>query len=140
MAEDARTAVEVTRQYVELGAKVMSDAHEAYRDLGAYWEHGVVDHGVEYRADDGTTTNLIESFFSRVKRSQMGTHHRMSGMYLDWYIAELAWREDMRRRNNGWQTRDLLKRVMGHPVSRWLKGYWQGSHPQQEFLWKLPEV
>ncbi len=136
MSETAKEAVAVARRYVEFGAVVLTDAHEAYRDLGAYWDHRAVDHGAEYRADDGTTTNLIESFFARVKRSQMGTHHRMAGKYLDWYVAELAWREDMRRRDNGWLTRDLLKRVLRHPVSRWLKGYWQGNHPDREFLWE----
>lgn len=136
LSESSAAAVALARKHVADGALVLTDAHEAYGLMGAYWEHRTVNHDVAYCGDDGTYTNHIESFFARVKRAQMGTHHRFAGKYLDWYIAELAWREDMRRRDNGWLTRNLLQRVLLHPVSRWLKGYWQGNHPTREFLWR----
>jgi hypothetical protein len=100
-----------------------------------YCKRRSVDHGEGNRDEDGTHTNNAESFFARVKRSEKGTHHKMAGKYLGWYAAELAWKEDMRRKDNGWLFQDLLKRALHHPVSRWLKGYWQGNHPEQEFLW-----
>jgi hypothetical protein len=28
----------------------------------------------------------------------------------------------------------MLGRALAHPVSRWMKGYWQGNHPPGEFL------
>ena len=60
----------------------------------------------------------------------------MAGRYLDWYVADLAWREDFRRRDNAWLVEDLLRRALAHPVSRWMEGYWQGNHPPREFLWR----
>jgi len=137
MTESAEAAISLARQHIARGSKVITDAHEAYGNLGAYWEHSTVDHEHQYRADDeeGTNTNQIESFFSRIKRAEKGTHHHMAGKYLDWYAAELAWREDMRRQPNIWLVKDVLLRVMAHPVSRWLKGYWQKNHPDHEFLW-----
>ena len=92
-----------------------------------------MNHDVEYSAGPGSDTNQAESFFSRVKRAEKGTHHKIAGKYLDWYAAELAWREDFRRMDNGWLTKDMLRRALLHPVSRWLKGYWQGNHPDKEF-------
>ncbi|MEH2469243.1 hypothetical protein V1281_001504 [Nitrobacteraceae bacterium AZCC 2161] len=47
-----------------------------------------------YQQGFGVSTNIIESFFSRVRRSYRGIHHRFSLKYMDWYAAELAWRED----------------------------------------------
>ncbi|WP_230533934.1 transposase [Microvirga roseola] len=43
---------------------------------------------------------IIESFFARVRRAYRGVHHRFSVKYLDWYIAELSWREDHSRLGN----------------------------------------
>jgi hypothetical protein len=51
--------------------------------------------------DDGINTNFVGSFFSRIQRAYVGIHHRFSTKYLDWYVADLAWREDMRRMSNG---------------------------------------
>ena len=59
----------------------------------------------------------------------MGIHHRMSGTYLDWYVADLAWREDMRRHPLDWLFKVVLSKALAHPVSRNLKGYWQGNKP-----------
>jgi hypothetical protein len=36
-----------------------------------------------YSSDDGTNTNFIESFFSRIQRGYVGVHHRFSTRYLD---------------------------------------------------------
>ena len=33
-----------------------------------------VNHQCEYRADDGTTNNQVESYFSRLELAELGTH------------------------------------------------------------------
>ena len=134
--ESKEVAIGLARQHVARGARILTDAHAAYGDLGAIWRHTQVDHDKHYQDEDGNNTNLAEGFHLRIKRAEKGTHHRMAGKYLDWYVAELAWREDFRRKDNGWLMRDLLRRALAHPVSRWMKGYWQGNHPPGEFLWR----
>ena len=64
---------------------------------------------------------------TRVRRTEIGTHHHVSGQYLSTYANEMAWREDNRRKPNG--TLDLLaaSAALAHPVSRQSKGYWQRS-------------
>jgi len=42
-----------------------------------------------------------ESFFSRLRRAEIGTHYRVSGRYLHCYAGEMAWRENNRRVSNG---------------------------------------
>jgi hypothetical protein len=49
--------------------------------------------------------------------------------YLDWYAADLAWREDHRRKDNQAMLDAVLRKALGHPTSRWPCGYWQGNHP-----------
>jgi hypothetical protein len=94
-----------------------------------------VNHQVAYQHGKGVSTNQIESFFARVRRAYRGIHHRFSVKYLDWYIAELSWREDQRRVGNGGQTLEMLGRALAHPTSRNLCGYWQGNRPQ-DLVWE----
>ena len=37
--------------------------------------------------------NQAESFFSRLRRAEIGIHHHISGRYLAGYANEMAWRE-----------------------------------------------
>ncbi len=70
---------------------------------------------------------MAESFFSRLRRAEIGAHHHISGRYLAAYASEMAWREDNRRISNGEQFLQVMAASLTHPVSRLLKGYWQRS-------------
>ena len=70
-------------------------------------------------------TNQAESFFSRLRRAEIGTHHHIAGPYLSAYANEMAWRENNRRVSNGEQYLAMVGAAMAHPVSRQWKGYWQ---------------
>jgi hypothetical protein len=50
-------------------------------------------------------------------RAEMGTHHRISGRYLNRYASEIAWREDRRRVPNGTRTIAGFLRLMTKRVS-----------------------
>lgn len=68
---------------------------------------------------------MAESFFSRLRRMEVGTHHHIAGPYLHAYAGEAAWREDNRRIDNGCQAMMVVEATMDAPVSRMWKGYWQ---------------
>jgi hypothetical protein len=70
-------------------------------------------------------TNWAESFFSRLRRAEIGTHHHFAGKYLAAYANEMSWREDNRRVSNGEQYLMATGAALSHPVSRQWKGYWQ---------------
>ncbi|WP_287698121.1 transposase, partial [Accumulibacter sp.] len=67
-----------------------------------------VNHSQEFRADDGTTNNLAESYVSRFRRFHIGQIHKVAPKYLDNYANEMAYREDTRRWSNGDIFRDIV--------------------------------
>ena len=79
----------------------------------------------ECYSDGDACTNQAESFFSRLRRAEIGVHHHISGRYLGAYASEMAWREDNRRVSNGEQYLMAANAALVHPVSRQWKGYWQ---------------
>lgn len=93
-----------------------------------------VNHSVEYRADDGTTNNQAESFFSRFRRMQIGQYHKFCVMHLAAYASEATYREDTRRWSNGNIFMDMVSKCARALTSREWCGYWQGNHRQEELL------
>jgi hypothetical protein len=75
----------------------------------------------------GACTNGAESFFSRMRRAEAGRHHHISGVYLGRYAQESAWREDMRRVDNGAQVKGVAFLAMKAKPSVDFCGYWQRS-------------
>ena len=83
-----------------------------------------INHSEAFSAD-GACTNQAESYFARLRRSELGVHHHFSPDYLHQYACEMAWREDHRRKSNGEQYRCVAMLALSHPVSRNWSGYWQ---------------
>ena len=83
-----------------------------------------INHKVAF-SRDGACTNWAESYFSRLRRAEIGQHHHVSGRYLGAYAVEMAWREDRRRVANGALHEAATGAALGHPVSRVWAGYWQ---------------
>jgi hypothetical protein len=125
----------MVRDHVRNGSKIHADEHFSYDDLEGLQELKRVNHSKEYQAKDGVNTNHVESFFSRIQRAYVGIHHRFSVRYFDWYAAEIAWREDNRRVDNGLLTWGLIHIAMSRKTSRNLCGYWQGNHPP-DLVWQ----
>jgi len=120
--------VPVVRAKVEKSAELHADEAAHWNVLHAHYQVRRIHHGKAYSAD-GACTNQAESFFSRMRRSEIGVHHHFSGPYLQAYAEESAWREDNRRASNGRQFQMLVSRAAQLPVStRWAR-YWQRSKP-----------
>lgn len=117
-------AIPTIRERVTDGSTVHADEGSAWDHLHAVYETKRVNHSVTFK-DVDACTNQAESYFSRLRRAEFGTHHRISGAYLYQYADEMAWREDMRRVSNGDQYVMVVAAAMAHPVSRVWKGYWQ---------------
>ena len=75
--------------------------------------------------DEGVCTNQAESYFSRLRRAEIGQHHKISGAYLYAYAGEMAWREDHRLMDDGKLFALTATAAAASPVSRTWKGYWQ---------------
>ena len=83
-----------------------------------------INHTVEY-SNGIACTNQAESFFSRLRRMEVGTHHHIAGPYLAAYAGEASWREDNRRVDNGAQAMMVGNAAMASRQSRKWAGYWQ---------------
>ncbi len=117
-------SIETIHASVKTGTVVHADEAPSWDALHGYYDVHRVNHSIQF-FDDGVCTNQAESFFSRLRRAEIGTHHRIAGRYLAAYAREMAWREDYRRTDNGTQFRLVAAAAAGHPVSRQWKGYWQ---------------
>jgi transposase-like protein len=109
---------------VDAGAVIHADEAAHWDKLHAIFLTKRVNHEWAYSHDEACT-NQAESFFSRIRRSEIGIHHHLSGPYLAAYSREMAWREDHRRVSNGEQWLTVAGLALSHPVSRQWKGYWQ---------------
>ena len=109
---------------VAAGATVHADEASHWDALEAKFLTRRVNHSVEYSTPEACT-NMAESFFSRLRRAEVGIHHHIAGPYLNAYATEMAWREDNRRISNGEQFLLATSSALAHPVSHQWKGYWQ---------------
>ncbi|MCW5752662.1 MAG: IS1595 family transposase [Alphaproteobacteria bacterium] len=117
-------ALPTIAQRVKAGSTVYADEASCWDALHARFAAKRVNHSVAFK-DEDACTNQAESYFSRLRRAEIGTHHHISGKYLSAYAREMAWREDYRRRSNGGLYLMVAAASLAHPVSRQWKGYWQ---------------
>ncbi len=111
---------------IKPGSTVFADEANHWDVLSAKFLTKRINHSEAYSTHEACT-NQAESFFSRIRRAEIGVHHHIAGKYLNAYALEMAWREDRRRMSNGEQYLDAMGAALGHPVSRAWKGYWQRS-------------
>jgi transposase-like protein len=117
-------AVPFVRDAVGTLATICADEGAGWDALHAGWDTKRVNHSVAFM-DEGVCTNQAESYFSRLRRAEIGTHHHIAGPYLGSYAREMVWREDNRRVSNGDQAHRVVWSAMASRVSRTWKGYWQ---------------
>jgi transposase-like protein len=113
-------------EYVAPTATVYADEARGWDALHTRFLTKRINHEVCY-SDGEACTNMAESFFSRLRRAEIGVHHHFAGRYLASYANEMAWRENNRRVSNGAQYLGVTAAALNAPVSRQWKGYWQRS-------------
>jgi transposase-like protein len=118
---DAAAAI---RRRIAKGTTVHADESPAWNPLHAASAMRRINHQDGYSID-GACTNGAESYFSRLRRGEVGHHHHIAGQYLARYAQEAAWREDLRRVSNGEQTQGVVGLAMHRGPSIDFCGYWQ---------------
>ena len=100
-------------------AEVTADETEAYfTDEWAPYQgiadgntrHETVNHSLEEWARGEVSTNSVEGVWSLLKRSIIGSYHKVSVKHLDAYLDELEWR--FNNRDNPWLFRDTLLKLL----------------------------
>jgi len=109
---------------INRGTIVNADEASGWNDLSSKYEMKRINHQEAY-SDGEACTNQAESYFSRLRRAEMGHHHHVSGPYLLRYAQESAWREDARRVDNGAQVRRVTELALKRGPSVDFSGYYQ---------------
>ena len=115
--------VALANENVDRMATISADEASHWDLLHAGWNVDRVNHSEIY-SDHGKHTNMVESYFSRLRRMIEGQHHHVSPQYLYQYANHAAWLEDNRRTDNGTLAKIVVSNAMSAPVSRQWKGYW----------------
>lgn len=124
--------------YVEQQSTIITDEHTSYKGIKTLcningetlYNHKSVNHSEEYQNDEGINTNFAESYFSRLRRMVIGHHHRLSKKYLELYVNEITYRENLRNWTNSDILIDILKHCMNCPPNTNFNGYWQRKNSE----------
>ena len=109
---------------IKPGTIVNADEASGWNGLASKYEMKRINHKEAYSFDDACT-NMAESYFSRLRRGEMGHFHHISGPYLLRYAQEAAFREDARRVDNGAQIRRVTQLALNREPSVDFAGYYQ---------------
>ncbi|BCM19892.1 IS1595 family transposase [Mesorhizobium sp. J8] len=84
--------------WVKPGSRVATDEAGAFRELSELgYLHGTVNHRSGEYVNGAVHTNNIEAFWSHVKRSMRGTYVAVSEKWLQTYLWEFEFRQNLRK-------------------------------------------
>lgn len=125
------------RQHVASLSTIRTDEMPSYSNVKLMgYVHEVVNHSVEFSSDEGYNENQAESFFSRMRRACIGIYHRITPKYMLDYATEMAWREDVRRKDTRTQIKELFARISRAGFSKDWKNYCHGNRRRVELLFQ----
>lgn len=112
-----RTLYGFIRRNVEPTSTIYTDEFLSYRGLDRHFaRHETVHHAEEWVHGD-VHTNAVQNVWSLLKRSIMGTFHKVSTKHLDRYLDELEYR--FNNRGNPYLFRDVLIRLLDGAALRY---------------------
>jgi transposase-like protein len=95
-----------------------TDSHKGYLSVAPHVAgHEAVNHEAGEYARGNVSTNLVEGFFSQLKRSVDGTHHHVSKEHLDRYLSEFAFRHGTHYWTDSARMRELMTRTGGRRLT-----------------------
>lgn len=95
-----------------------TDEHSGYRAIAPQMAgHEAVNHSAGEYTRGNVSTNLVEGFFSQLKRSLDGTHHHVSTEHLGRYLAEFDFRYSTCHISDSQRMRSLMTRTGGRRLT-----------------------
>lgn len=113
------TLLKAISQHVDTAATTLhTDQLPSYKTIASQFAaHEVVNHAQDeyarWEGDRLITTNHVEGFFSQLRRSIDGTHHRVSHEHLGRYLAEFDYRYSTRKMTDTARMGKLMGQVGG---------------------------
>lgn len=111
----ARHIMPAIFKWVRPGSRIATDESLSYRDLieNGYL-HGTVNHSEGQYVSGQVHTNTIEAFWAHVKRSMAGTYVSVSKKWLQTYLWEFEFRQNLRKQPH--LMLDLLLQAFPRPA------------------------
>lgn len=95
-----------------------TDEHSGYRAIAKDMAgHEAVNHSAGEYVRGNVSTNLVEGFFSQLKRSIDGTHHHVSTEHLPRYLAEFDFRASTHYVTDSQRMRGLVTQTGGRRLT-----------------------
>ena len=116
---------------VERRSVLYTDQSGVYARVGPshVQRHQVVNHAQDEWVRGAVTTNMVEGFFSQLKRSLDGTHHHVSVEHLHRYVGEFDYRYSTRALSDAHRMQTLAQRAAGRRLT-----YRESSEPSSSSL------
>lgn len=120
-------ALSFIRTSVAPKTELYADEASSWNELHARFTLHRINHQEAYSlgGEHDINTNSAESFFSRMRRGEIGHHHHVAGPYLIRFAQEAAWRENYKWVPNGSQVDRIVALAMRNKPSADFCGYWQ---------------
>lgn len=97
---------------------IFTDDYEAYKGIeDAKTLHATVKHREKEWVVGEVHTNTVEGVWSLLKRSVIGSYHKLSVKHLPAYLDEMEWR--FNNRDNPYMFRDTMRRLIGAETLRY---------------------
>lgn len=85
-------------KWVKPGSRIATDEARAFGELSELgYRHGTVNHAAKQYVSGEVHTNNIEAFWAHVKRSMAGTYVSVSKKWLQTYLWEFEYRQNLRK-------------------------------------------
>jgi transposase-like protein len=95
-----------------------TDGGAGYKQIAAQFAaHEFVDHSAGEYVRGNVSTNLVEGWFSQLKRSIDGTHHHVSTTHLDRYLTQFAWLYTNCKASDSVRMHTLIDNVAGRRLT-----------------------
>lgn len=105
---------------------LITDEMGAYAHIEDHLPHSVITHASEYVRGD-IHTNVIENYWSTLKRGLYGTYQHVDRAYLGCYLDEFAFRFNRRKVTDAQRFRMAVRQTDAHGRLRWFSQSEQAS-------------
>jgi transposase-like protein len=112
-----QTLEQIIKSNVEKGSNVFTDEWTAYKDLGKWYNHQIVNHGKGQYANGKVSVNSAESFNACLKRTINGTYIHISKKHSQKYVDEVVMRYNTRNCSEKERFDLLLTSVVGKSLT-----------------------
>jgi transposase-like protein len=135
--ETAEIILPLIKKSVTKESIIMTDSGGAFNKIEPLLgiKHFAVNHSTQYQDEFGVNNNQAESFFSRMRRAEFGSFNGIGRVYLAFYAAEFAFKNDNKTLGIKDKFYSLLSKILGREPSKAFCGYNQGKRLGFEYTY-----